>query len=67
MYIKAVRRLAKVDEPLFLEMVRQIATQNVSQNKITSTSGGARPQGVAEGKKCGKMKLQGPKKDFKSV
>ena len=67
MSIKYIKKLAKTYQHLFLAVVRQVGSPKRMRNKIVSSMGAAPGQGLTEGNKHAKMKLEGPKKDLKSV
>ena len=54
--------MAKRDEPLYLAVVGQISSHSEKQMKIMSVIAAASAQGM----KRQKMKMECPKKDFKS-
>lgn len=62
--IKDIKKLAKTDQPLFLAVVRHLGSPKRMKNKIACVLGASRAQGMTEGTKCAKLKMQGPKKDF---
>ena len=68
MSLKAVKKLAKRDEPLFLVVVRSISLKPSKRMKTNSSILVAvHAQEMTEGEKRKQMKLKGSKKDFKSV
>ena len=69
-----MKKLAKNNVPMFLAIVRENKeipqekkTRRKSGRKQSSVFCGMTAQGHTEGHKRQKMKLEGPKKDFKSV
>ena len=67
MSIKAIKKLAKIDQNLFLAVVKQVGYPKRTRNESTSILDATYVQGLTERNKCGKMKLEGPKKDLYSV
>ena len=71
--LKAVKRLATTYTPMFLAIVRRIGRS--SEKEPTKMNQGVKPSalcemnahGMTEGAERQKMKIEGPKKDFKSV
>ena len=68
MSLKAAKKLAKANEPLFLAVVRSISLKPSKRMKTNSSVlAAAHAQEMIEGEKRKQRMLKGPKKDFKSV
>ena len=62
MSLKAVKKLAKRDEALFLAVVRPISLKPTKRMKTNSSVvAAAHAEGMTEGEKRKQMKLKGPK------
>ena len=64
---KILKNLRKIDQLLFLAMVRPIGSTKRMEDKTTSAMRTARAQGFTKGNKCAKIKFEGPEMESKSV
>ena len=67
MSVKAVKKSAKTDKPLYLAVVRGIGSPKRTKSKSTSKLGANNVHGMTKENKGAKMKLECLKQDFKSV
>ena len=67
MSVQTVQKLAKIEQPLFLAVVRRAGSLKRTRNKSTCALGAVHAERWTEGNKYAKMKLEGPKQDCKSI